>query len=168
MPNFPGKATPVGTKRFTETSKLPLFHTFANSKLMINPIIVGPPKDGNGESIEVNQSIQHCVVQNRSNCIFVSNFEVDFDGTHRVWWTSELNNMMQKGMIRRDEVVTMANLGRVTDTDEIVERIVLTSELCGLEELDAVVVKIDKEFFTNSHRKSGRIKRSTKKTANVI
>ena len=167
--SVPGKATPEGTKRFTETSKLPLYHVFANSNLTVNPIIVGPPKDANGEFMEANHSIKHCILQNRSNCVFVSNFEINPNGNHKVWWTTEVNQLLQNGMVQRDEIVTVANLGTVTDRDEIVERIVLTSELCGLEELDAVVIKIDKQFFTHhENRKSGRIKGPKKKIGNIV
>jgi hypothetical protein len=38
-----GLATPDGTKRFVARSRLPLYHHFTRSNLMINPIIHGPP-----------------------------------------------------------------------------------------------------------------------------
>ena len=80
-----------------------------------------------------------------------------------------VNRMIQKGMVKREELVTIANLGRVRLPNEIVERIVLTSELCGLEEIDAVVIKIDKEFFTHKPRREvGRFTKGDKKTGDIV
>ena len=36
-----------------------------------------------------------------------------------MWWTSELSRIIRSGMVQREEIVTIANLGVVHSGDEI-------------------------------------------------
>jgi hypothetical protein len=55
-----GQATPEGTKRFVARSKLPLYHHFMRSKLVINPIIHGPPLPSLVKKMNAEGTVSTC------------------------------------------------------------------------------------------------------------
>ena len=61
----PGKATTGATKAFVARAKLPLYHTFNQSKLTINPVIMGPAKGFDGEDEYINKCVRKCLLENQ-------------------------------------------------------------------------------------------------------
>lgn len=143
----PGSAQPEATRAFVNRSKLPLYHTFAKSRLVVNPMLIGAPKGIAGEDDEADEAIRQCVLSNRSNCIVVSSYSLQPDGQTSMWFSAEVARMITEKVVKREELVVIADLGKVSSEDEIGERLALSMHLSCMQEIDAVMVKVDSTMF---------------------
>jgi len=147
MPPVPGSATPEATRSFVAKSRLPLFHSFSKSNLVVNPTIVGPPKGKDSDDPEANSAIRRCILVNGANCVVVSSYQPLKDGKMSMWFTSEVARMVAENEVKREELVLMVDLGKIDTEEEIGERLALSMHMCCLEEIDAVMIKIDQRLF---------------------
>jgi hypothetical protein len=139
-----GKATIEGTKRFVQRSNLPLYHVFDKSKLACNPIIHGGLSSWEGNQIDndyISSLAKQAIEQHRSNAVVV----YEHKSSNKEYYISELINLDHNHQvdIKRDEMITIANLGKVLQSNDILTRLERAKELTRLEYIDMVYIEID-------------------------
>lgn len=140
---FKGRATITGTYEFIRKSQLPLHHEFAVSKLTINPIIHGAPKNysGAGQNTEYLEALtRRAVVKNRSNCIVVYQYHEHDEP----WYATNLHKLFldQVNDVKRENVVVVAHLGYATTREDILKRLSDACRVTRLEVIDMVLFEV--------------------------
>ena len=160
---IPGQATREGTEKFIIDSGIQLFHKFHVSKLYINPIVHGPPrlpplrlKQRINQRLADNQLLT-AVHRNWSNMIYVYNHYSDsLKGGY--WNATVLPHIMLRKTIKgapnphyrpRESLVTVAGLGLVTSSSDMLERLVHACETTGLEKIDFAIIEVSKCWDCN-------------------
>jgi hypothetical protein len=138
-----GRASIDGTKSFITTAGLSLHHRFDVSGLFINPIIHGAPRMPKGygpSSLEDDQFLNYAISRNKSNCVYIYNNYAGSneaeDKTH--WFSSRLDKIVKK----REEIVTIAGLGKCAKAETLVRRLEQALKVCNVECIDAAVIEV--------------------------
>lgn len=132
-----GRAIVADTEKFIEKSKIALPHILRSSKFAISPIIHGPPLGVYGSNIGADILLTTAIVKNRSNCVYV--YCKDENGT---WFTNCLDVALDEGMIKRSELVTIADIGYISSPSQILASLKDVLKKCKLEYVDMVVMKV--------------------------
>eukprot|EP01039_Chlorochromonas_danica_P011011 gene11011-12259_t len=148
-----GRATPEATKAFVTRSKLPLFYKFDNSGLFAVPVLHGSQADWTAlDSVDqdyVNGLAAHAIENNRVNAMVV--FEYDSTARKEYRLTSLEQIFSDPGCdIRREEAITIANLGLVCDEEELKRRFLRAKSETQLEVIDYVLMELNDSIFDSN------------------
>jgi hypothetical protein len=137
--SIPGFATTAGTIQFLKQSKWTLHHHLQRSDLYMYPIIHGPPKRMEDvSSDEINHMFAKALLQNHANCLYV----YDHD-EQKTWHTTILHDLLLDDYgISRENVVTVAGLGLVTEPHEAEQRLIEAQNLTKLQNIDIAIVEV--------------------------
>lgn len=158
-----GFATPEGTQAFfmREGADLPLHHQFEVSGLFVNPIIHGPPLRPLSKKKEEVYMLQ-ALSKHKSNAFFVYDHHTGSYGSclqeergnkKESWAAESFGKILQVAGAEREEVVTIAGLGRMSADDEdfdalLKERLAEARDRSGVGNIDYAVIELDAESFS--------------------
>lgn len=133
------RASPNGTNAFVKKHKLPLYHKFAISNLLVNPIIHGPPQLKSLKSQIHSDAWFEKAISNGVNCLYVYNrFNND-----EVWFASNCMSSLAMSGFGRECFVLVAGIGKPAKATEIVQRLESAVELSSIGALDYVIFEVD-------------------------
>jgi hypothetical protein len=138
-----GRATIQDTKLFVESSGVAIPHVLSYSKLHVNPVIHGPPNGVYGCDSGTDFLISAAIFQNGSNCICVYS-----KGKHGVWYTNTLNDSLTDG-VTRSQIVTIAYIGQIFSTKELIAAIDDAWTKSQLEYIDVIVLQVNTSHLTS-------------------
>jgi hypothetical protein len=141
-----GKATIDGTLGFVSKSNLKLHHRFDKSGLYINPIIHGSPKPTCKKDKKYYDSVlKHAVLKNRSNCVVVYDHNT---ANGKPWHTDTMSVIIShESGVKREEIVTIANLGYAADAPEMYRRLADASRLSGIQHIDMAFFEVNSIYM---------------------
>lgn len=135
-----GRATPEETKKFITKSSLPLYHQLDKSKLYLSPIIHSYPFTYNHKTD--NEYIlalgRQAIVANRSNCVVVYHQYPN----DRIYFYEGLPGIIESDKIAREQLVTIAHIGKATTKKEVLSILEEAKKLTHLEHLDIVMFEV--------------------------
>lgn len=135
-----GRATSAATKDFIGKSALPMYHQLDRTSLYINPIIHGAPfsYDHKADKDYISTLAKHAIIENRSNCVLVYQQYLN----DKIYYYEDLPNVIASGAIKRDELVTIANIGKATKKQEVLAILDEARKLTNLEFLDMAIFEV--------------------------
>jgi hypothetical protein len=135
-----GRATSAGTKEFIGKSALPMYHQLDRTSLYINPIIHGAPfsYDHKADKDYISTLTKHAITENRSNCVVVYQQYLN----DKIYFYEGLPSILASGAIKRDELVTVANIGKATNKQEVLAILDEARKLSHLEFLDMAIFEV--------------------------
>ena len=132
-----GRATTVGTKYFLDISNIHLQHQL-RSGLYVNPVSIGYPFTlRNGQEDMIDNIYYGAVMEDRCNCICVYSNNDD-DGK---WYSNSVEKLIESGL-DREGIVTVANLGNVSDRDQVMQQLDDARRLTHQEYVDIIMLNV--------------------------
>ncbi len=132
-----GFASPDGTKQFITNNRLPLYHIFNSCGLTINPVIFGPPKGIYAPSQFIDSTISDCVTIKGINAYYIYSHNPTGN-----WYTDSFSKMIHDNIIKRENIIAIADLGIISETKQVIERMIEASNASKFETLDAITFKV--------------------------
>lgn len=136
-----GNATTEGTQQFIASSDIALHHHFRRSNLYVNPIIHGPPRQlSETEEFDDQGATARGLLYNRSNGVFVYDYN-----NNKPWHTTSIYDILSSAEdfgVKRDQIVTMANLGVVESDEDIDKRLTDASKLSKINNIDMAIIEV--------------------------
>lgn len=137
-----GKATPTGTKEFIQRSELPMFLQLEKSQLSLGPVIHGSVRDWHSRP-EVTDEYIHLLALKAVAENFVNTLVVYEHGeTSKEYAIKDINNLLQEAEVKREELVLIANLGRLRGDIDVQARLQRALELTKLETIDLAYFEV--------------------------
>ena len=146
-----GIADVDGTLNYVKRINHTLYHKFERSGLHIGPIVHGPP----ARILPVELDV-HCLAfalgKNGSNCIYVYDHETGIYGSrqNRTWFQNGLAEVFDVCKVQRNEVVTIAGLGKIGPlmNDSIIrQRLSDACRFTHLQNIDLALIECDDASF---------------------
>jgi hypothetical protein len=160
-----GFASVDGTKSYLASKQLNLYHKFERTNLFIGPIVYGPP----GRQLPAQQEMEcfaYAIGRNGSNCCYVYDHNSGTYGVrqgHVTWHQRGISEVLNAVQATREEIVTIAGLGKVPSTsssltsssslspsDILTSRLEEACQLTGLEKIDIALVEVNEKILTTN------------------
>ncbi|RYY82551.1 hypothetical protein EON63_13065 [archaeon] len=135
-----GKACPEATKSYVKKSGLPLFHVFDRTKLVSSPIIQGAFHDWD-DSID-QETILEVMKHSISNKINSFVVYTHYPHSTHTYAMPHMKDLIQANLIKRDEIVAIADLGVVSKDEDIRRRLEEARKLTNLEHIDLAYIQV--------------------------
>jgi hypothetical protein len=135
-----GRATPLGTKYFLEQGNVSMIHSFKNSQLNIHPLILNSPMHPASNKEGLDSLYLGSVLKYRINCFHVYSRSTSPSGTN-IWYTTAVEELVQTG-IDREGLVTIANLGKISHRDELIQVLEEAWSVTDQEYIDIVTLEV--------------------------
>jgi hypothetical protein len=138
-----GRATPLGTKYFLEQGNVSMIHSLKNSKLNIHPLILNTPMHPTSNKEGLDSLYLGSVLKYRINCFHVYSRSTPSSGSgsSNVWYTTAVEDLVQTG-IDREGLVTIANLGKISHRDELMQVLEEAWTVTDQEYIDIVTLEV--------------------------
>ena len=136
-----GRASTLGTKYFLEQRKIPLIHTLKKSNLYIHPLIISSPLHPETNKENMNDLITGAILNESYNCFHVYSREK----TNQIWYTTCVTDLIEQG-IDREGLVTIANLGKISNKNELMNVLDEAWTVTDQEFIDIVTLEVWKVF----------------------
>lgn len=131
-----GRATSLSTKYYLEQSKIPFIHTLKISNLNIHPFIINTPLHQQTNKENINQLYIGTILKYSFNCFYVYS-----RNNNNKWYTTCVTNLIEQG-IDREGLVTIANLGKIKNKDELMEVLDDAWTVTDQEFIDIVTLEV--------------------------
>ena len=146
-----GAAEVAATSHFVVKAQHSLYHQFERTGLQIGPIIHGPPVRVLSMENEMHL-MANSIRNNGSNCLYVYDHVSGAYGARQgaTWHQRGLRDVLGASRVKRNEVVTIAGLGLIPDTDvseTLEERLLEACASTQLQKVDLALVEVDDSTF---------------------
>lgn len=119
-----------------------MIHTFKNSKLNIHPLILSSPMHPMSPKEGLDSLYLGSVLKYRINCFHVySRSVLSPSGNPNIWYTTAVEDLIQTG-IDREGLVTIANLGKISHRDELIQVLEEAWSVTDQEYIDIVTLEV--------------------------